>query len=60
MDIATTKWTDMMILEAVHTARMLSIPAWFRALELADLGCIDAKGTWKLTPKGLAIIEVGR
>jgi hypothetical protein len=47
-----TKWSDWDILDAVERHHGMTPEAKARALELVDLGYIDATGTWELTPRG--------
>jgi hypothetical protein len=49
---AATTWPDWMILESVTKGHGLTTEARRRALRLAEMGYIDAAGTWKLTPMG--------
>jgi hypothetical protein len=52
-----TRWSDRMILESVRDGRMMTPEAGSRAFELVKAGLIDARGTWKLTPKGEAKVR---
>ena len=47
-----TKWSDWDVLDAVERHHGMTPEAKDRALELVDLGYIDATGTWELTPRG--------
>lgn len=55
-----TRWSDRMVLESIRDFHGLTPQARERALELAERGFIDARGTWVLTSKGRRALRLLR